>query len=62
MQKGKNTSGNSGNYIALTNQLVSGNGLFGDLDLSSGLNHSLILKLVGCFAKRNKLTSSKSVQ
>ncbi len=38
LSKGKNISGNSGNYIAMSLLYVSGNSIFGDLNLTSNNN------------------------
>jgi len=37
--KGKNISGNSGNFVALMNQLYSGNAILGNLKLDNGFNY-----------------------
>lgn len=39
LEKGKNITGNSGNYLGLTNLLYSGNSFVGDLNFDSKFNH-----------------------
>ncbi|MDB4292969.1 hypothetical protein N9954_06125 [Maribacter sp.] len=41
LAKGKNISGNSGNYLAITNVLSSGESIVGDLDYSSNYFHNI---------------------